>query len=1087
LFVGMTDLEGINEAKFKIRKFDWFGKIVERMERNLKKLVGIKMNIPKERGKAFHDVCPHDHNRLIFDPFDPKNRRCTKCGRNFESYEYYLSWVRQFHEWLGNRMIEAGIVYALSDEGWKRKEILRFIRDVLNQYSDLYLWYPHQDNELGPGRIFPSTYMESLWIAKLILALDFVAGEIEPQVVERFKLKLFYPAVETILDYDEGMNNRQAMNNYGIGSVGFSFENNFFVDTALNGKHGFLKQIENGVLIDGMWYEGNNYHWPTLEAFILLAEVANANGMKIYNDKHGEILRKMFHVQLDSIMPDGTYPSRKDSEYMVDLGRYSSLYEIAYRRFKDARFGRFLRKVYGRKDRSNNEWYCIFAMDENLPNERFTVDFSINLPGTGMAIFRTPRVYSYIDYGYHGGGHGHPDKLHLTFLLDGGRFFEDLGTCNYLFRELFWYRSTRAHNTIMVDGKNQNLFTTGRLLFYGDMDNFKVVSAQVDPGTAYPDSGFRRTFVLTDVYALDFVECFSENERKFELNWNTCVDLFPRDGGIMKDCSELKDEDGGEFLENVRKMEFTKEKVEFELVDPSDEGRRLSLKILLDEGDALYICDNPGKPFQSSQRGKGRTIVHSKMGKRVRFVSLLFWDLSSMDLNIDEERITILHEGGKDEVKLVFDENFPRFSLKREGRERIFRGYNVEPERIDLYDDVKVERKALKSHTVFEHVENDILLSEKIELPKGFERKNKKIIYRSSGKEKEEGVLGLGGVEDFQRSRIFRITAEGEEDFLELRKPVFLSCFVPNLSGRMLRVDLRNVSPYEVEGVLGLELNDEDELSRECKVRPFGKFTIDIPLTRIVDPMIASVRFRTKYGEIEKRERWRVGFFKKVNEEPKLDGSWEGWDTSQPLKLILKEQVRHGEREWNGPKDLSGLCFLNHDGKNIFVGLRVIDDSLVLFGRWRRIRYFPDDERDLFEKMYDSDSFQIYFDFRNDENQGKDLFTPGAFGFLVAPILGEEKMKVVEICSKSADVEKIEGYWFRREDGYDAFLKIPFDALNLESPDSGDKIGFDLILNDNDGTDRRNQQMVWSGARNGRVWLHQQYHYPSVFGCVFFE
>ena len=57
--------------------------------------------------------------------------------------------------------------------------------------------------------------------------------------------------------------------------------------------------------------------------------------------------------------------------------------------------------------------------------------------------------------GSYGGGHGHPDRLNLVLHADGEYWLPDFGTGSYVARDLFWYRSTLAHNAPRLDGASQ--------------------------------------------------------------------------------------------------------------------------------------------------------------------------------------------------------------------------------------------------------------------------------------------------------------------------------------------------------------------------------------------------------------------------------------------------------------------------------------------------------------------------------------------------------------------------------------------------------------------------------------------------------
>ncbi|MCD6238301.1 MAG: heparinase II/III family protein [Thermotogae bacterium] len=1069
MYTTIASEKSIEYARKLYKNSPWYKEMIDKMERDLREISQGRLLVPLERGIAFYETCPEDNTPLIFDPFDPSNRKCPKCGKNYTGFEYYLSWVRSFHFWLSEKAAQFGILYAIKGNERYSKPVI----DIISQYSNLYLWYRHRDNELGPGRIFPSTYMESLWLGNLIIGLSLVKDSIDAEFINKVKDNLFYPAVYTIMDYDEGMNNRQAMNNYGMGSVGFFFENPRIIEYSLEGPHGLFVQLENGVLDDGMWYEGNNYHWPTLKTLILLSEIANENGIKIYEGKYGDILKKMFYSQIDSMMPDGTFPSRKDSEYARNLGDYSSLYEIAYMRFMDEHLGKFLASIYAKKSRSDNEWYSSFSMREDIPSRVNEKSHSILMPATGLAIFRSDKVYSYLDYGYHGGGHGHPDKLHLTFVLDGVRFFEDPGTCNYLFKELFWYRSTRAHNTLIVNGKDQELYTTGKLRFYGNIEGFQVVSVQVDQGSAYPNSGFRRTFVLTDNYAIDVMEGFSGKESIFDLNWNTYA-------GVDADLSwensySFGEEAGKEFIKNA-KMSHPSEEVLFEF---KEDEKKLYMKSIFEPGDLLLSGKTPGRP--SRMDWGGTILIHRKRGRKVKFVNILSWSDIPEIVNINETSMMLKLKNEHHRILINTSKNIYNLSIERDSKPMIFYGYNSKPK--ETYRTTRVKSSLISTFTLYRGLRN------KIDIPEGVKilvnedlirDGNDFVVKESEHKEKQElsrpGIIHLTLIEK----------GEKEDLPLSIREPLRIKAFVPNLSGNILKIHFKNLSPYTISGTLELDVNNNPH-KQEVSIERFKNAEYEERLMDFDKELDIKVNVKTKVGRFDYNRKIRTAFALKIPTSPSFNGDWSGWQRENPLLLIYKDQVRQGEREWAGPKDLSGKGFLNYDDKNLYIGLSIVDDRLVLYGRWRKRKYFTEEKRHLLERMYDSDSFQVYFDVRMDENQETSIFTPGSFGFLFAPCMRSRKIAIAEICSEWSDISAIDGVWYPTDSGYDVFVKIPLDVLGIRSIRGEDKIGFDIILNDNDGTERRNQQMVWSGARGGRIWLHQQYHFPNLFGYLFFQ
>ena len=87
---------------------------------------------------------------------------------------------------------------------------------------------------------------------------------------------------------------------------------------------------------------------------------------------------------------------------------------------------------------------------------------------SGIFIFKSDRLYLIVSAGPNGqngnGGHAHNDKLSFELMVDGKNVMVDPGT--YLYtpipekRNLF--RSVKVHNTLMVDGEEQNNWIEGR-------------------------------------------------------------------------------------------------------------------------------------------------------------------------------------------------------------------------------------------------------------------------------------------------------------------------------------------------------------------------------------------------------------------------------------------------------------------------------------------------------------------------------------------------------------------------------------------------------------------------------------------------
>lgn len=241
------------------------------------------------------------------------------------------------------------------------------------------------------------------------------------------------------------------------------------------GKRFLEREIRQQFTKDGVNYEkSTSYHRFTVEMLTLAAISAERIGSP-FSAKYYERLTAAIGYMAAYMRPDGTAPNIGDT----DNGRV-----LRFRASEDFRnhlttlicSSVFLKKPYYCTD------FATIVQAESVETTILTQQFeqlkSITSPkksSSGIAPF-TPELHfiqgGYIvhktrdthlfvdvgDYGMDGwGGHGHNDCLSFEFWLRGQTIFTDSGTGCYtsnvkLRNEL---RSTKAHNTVMVGGKEQ--------------------------------------------------------------------------------------------------------------------------------------------------------------------------------------------------------------------------------------------------------------------------------------------------------------------------------------------------------------------------------------------------------------------------------------------------------------------------------------------------------------------------------------------------------------------------------------------------------------------------------------------------------
>lgn len=571
LFTSQNEIQNI---KRYIKEYSWYNESYLKIKNFTDTIIEKGFSVPDESGYVFFDTCPRDNTKLIFDPYREDRHICPECGVNYTDEPYRRAWVLNYHAWLSQISINLGIIYLIDGNN----NYAKAVHNILCDYSKKYQKYPNDDNELGPTRVFQSTYMESVWLMYLAGAYDMVRqsgvfSEIENKNIEN---NLFRASAKIIMDYDELWNNRQAFNNAGICAVGYLYKDVKLINHALYGEHGFVSHMENSILEDGLWYEGDNYHFATLPSMVNIAEMALRNGEDLYKREfNGHTINMMFMAPLKSLQPDFTFPSRKDSAYASGIARkwYTGLYETAYTRYKESAYADILEIAYAFKmedegsrsgaagimdifksevsRRTNLDWRGFLNATPELHGcKKVPYPDSINMTGTGLAVLRKNDTYLSLDYGDYGGGHGHPDRLNINYFYKGKRWLSDFGTCNYYFDQLRWYRSTIGHNTLVIDGNTQ-LPVNGSCTGFETKNRIGFVSGAVK-GVAPGVDMDRMIIMLEEGILLDVFSAESNEFHNYHYALHSFGDLEIEKGVLHE--SVLTGENY-EFIKDVKSAE----------------------------------------------------------------------------------------------------------------------------------------------------------------------------------------------------------------------------------------------------------------------------------------------------------------------------------------------------------------------------------------------------------------------------------------------------------------------------------------------------------------------------------------------------
>ncbi|MEP6779610.1 MAG: heparinase II/III family protein [Gemmatimonadaceae bacterium] len=544
--------------------------------------------------------CPFDGTLLSFDPWLPHEHHCPNCQRVFMGEEHHDWWAMAAQLWVAERAAQSAALYLLTDDN----ECLTLALRILKELAIRYRSWPNKDNALGPTRPFFSTYLESIWLINLCHSISLLeAAPIHSNardILREVRELLVRPSRDLIATFHEGRSNRQVWNEVAILSASLILGEIDAVEKRLKSRSGLLDHFANGLLDDGTWYEGENYHlfahrglWYGVQLLQALNQPLSAENERRF--------RAGFVTPFLGVLPDDTLPSRRDSQYKVSIRqwRFAEWCELGVAHSAmsnekpDQRLAGILHRLYddtpttdqqrhristadsernepaGAVSRASLSWRTLLMASAELPRAADWKPASICLPQQGLAVLRRNggSFYVALEGGHTGGGHGHPDRLALTLQIGDDRILEDSGTGSYVEKKLHWYRSTLAHFAPLVNGASQ-LTVPAELVAYEDRGGAGWICKRVI-GLAKGVNA-QRTIVVADGYLIDFLEWEADHDCQIDLplfrqvsfdsstNW---VQADPHGAGGL--------EDGFDFLTDVQSHDIPSQQDYWFHPDPS--------------------------------------------------------------------------------------------------------------------------------------------------------------------------------------------------------------------------------------------------------------------------------------------------------------------------------------------------------------------------------------------------------------------------------------------------------------------------------------------------------------------------------------
>lgn len=434
--------------------------------------------IPRERGGWWHAyVCPAhgvelNHGALLTGRFPEGGAPCPR-GCRVDTEAVRGAWTVLSHQAWARR------IRLLAHRGEDREAVERLVA-----YAGLYAEAAGRQHDEAQawmlrGRLFHQALTDAVWAVSIGHSVWTLAlrGTPVPDAVTELLDELEQAALdarEVLVGRGDLASNYTAWLNAAGAVTGraASVVRGRPWDAGANrwfeGPHGLCAQLRAAVADDGWEWEASTYY----HGFVLRAALLALRGTDPVADLPPDvvgILGAMTDALAAIATDDGVLPALHDGPYSrgpLEL-EWLELVALAQQVTPSPRLAAVAERSRAHLgpaddglDQFLGDWFAgPAALPERSAPEPVTV-----FADAGYAVVRAHGVQALLDFGPHGGSHGHRDKLALYLYGARTPWQPDPGQVPYAhaeFREL--YASTAAHPAFRVDGQEQ-AESTGRLL-----------------------------------------------------------------------------------------------------------------------------------------------------------------------------------------------------------------------------------------------------------------------------------------------------------------------------------------------------------------------------------------------------------------------------------------------------------------------------------------------------------------------------------------------------------------------------------------------------------------------------------------------
>jgi hypothetical protein len=529
-------------VKQKVERFDWAKDVVEQIKRNVEEAQRNFEHPPLGITGWYHEYfCEDDAARLTFDPKQPVKHVCPECKRVYSGSPYDDCWRSSVHGVIMGGIEDAAALWKITgEEKWAE-----YARIQLLWYAKHFDQFEVHGEHAGKGRIMSQSLDESTHLVKVVTAYWDIYDYLTPEERSMIAEQWFLNAAPFIQNQTNKIHNIHSWHNAAVGLVGFALGKQEWIEKAIDGPFGLKQQIQQGVKKDGFWYEGSiSYHFYTMSSLEPLYLVAKVQG---YDLSGTETFQKMYSAPLQFTFANGEFPANNDGWQRQTIAERTPYYEIATKLWGDEYYNPALAVLY--QNQKRNSISALLYGPVRIWNAESKNRESILFDDSGIAFLRQNGTEAYLKYGPYGGGHDHYDRLNMIMFDNGEVIMPDMGTPGYgIPLNGDWYRTSAAHNMLVVDGKRQKA-CGGYLTQYNAEDD----SVTAGVSEAYDGVDIQRKIHVLENVVKDKVWAESNGEHQYDLFYHIRGTLKPNDF-LFESIEPFQQKNGYDQLRDLKRL-----------------------------------------------------------------------------------------------------------------------------------------------------------------------------------------------------------------------------------------------------------------------------------------------------------------------------------------------------------------------------------------------------------------------------------------------------------------------------------------------------------------------------------------------------